>query len=87
MKKLPIGIQTFAKLINNNYLYVDKTHYIANLIQAGDYLFLSRSRRFGKSLLVSTPTFAPLLGYTQDELEHYFDHHLQNLSLKLLRLI
>jgi hypothetical protein len=54
MKKLPIGIQTFAKLINNNYLYVDKTQYIANLIQAGDYLFLSRPRRFGKSLLVST---------------------------------
>ncbi|NJO14370.1 MAG: AAA family ATPase [Thioploca sp.] len=54
MKKLPLGIQTFSKLIKNNCLYVDKTQYIVNLIQAGDYLFLSRPRRFGKSLLVST---------------------------------
>jgi len=54
MKKLPIGIQTFSKLIKNDCLYVDKTQHIAELIQAGDYLFLSRPRRFGKSLLVST---------------------------------
>ena len=54
MKKLPIGIQTFAKFIQDNYLYVDKTRHIADLIQAGNYLFLSRPRRFGKSLLVST---------------------------------
>jgi hypothetical protein len=54
MKKLPIGIQTFSKLIKNDCLYVDKTRQIADLIQAGNYLFLSRPRRFGKSLLVST---------------------------------
>ena len=54
MKKLPIGIQTFSKLIKDNCLYVDKTRHIADLIQAGDYLFFSRPRRFGKSLLVST---------------------------------
>jgi hypothetical protein len=54
MKKLPLGIQTFSKLIKNDYLYVDKTQHIANLIQAGNYLFISRPRRFGKSLLVST---------------------------------
>ena len=54
MKKLPIGIQTFAKLIADDCLYVDKTGLIAELIQAGDYLFLSRPRRFGKSLLIST---------------------------------
>jgi len=54
MKKLPLGIQTFSKLIKNDCLYVDKTRHIAELIQAGDYLFLSRPRRFGKSLLVST---------------------------------
>jgi len=54
MKKLPIGIQTFAEIITEEYLYVDKTHHIAELIQAGKYLFLSRPRRFGKSLLVST---------------------------------
>lgn len=54
MKKLPIGIQTFAEIIKEKYVYVDKTQHIADLIQAGKYLFLSRPRRFGKSLLVST---------------------------------
>ena len=54
MKKLPIGLQTFAEIIQEEYLYVDKTRHIAELIQAGKYLFLSRPRRFGKSLLIST---------------------------------
>jgi len=54
MKKLPLGIQTFSKLIKNDCLYVDKTRLIAELIETSDYLFLSRPRRFGKSLLVST---------------------------------
>jgi hypothetical protein len=54
MKKLPIGIQTFSKIIEEDYLYVDKTRLIAELLQAGNYLFLSRPRRFGKSLLIST---------------------------------
>ncbi|EDN71739.1 conserved hypothetical protein [Beggiatoa sp. SS] len=54
MKKLPLGIQTFSKIIKDDCLYVDKTRHILELLQAGDYLFLSRPRRFGKSLLVST---------------------------------
>ena len=54
MKKLPLGIQTFTEIIKEDYLYVDKTRHIAELIQGGKYLFLSRPRRFGKSLLVST---------------------------------
>jgi hypothetical protein len=54
MKKLPIGIQTFSKLIHDNCVYVDKTREIFNLIQSGQYFFISRPRRFGKSLLVST---------------------------------
>jgi len=54
MKKLPIGIQTFSEIIKEGYLYVDKTQQIVKLIQANKYLFLSRPRRFGKSLLVST---------------------------------
>jgi hypothetical protein len=54
MKNLPIGIQTFSKIIKGNYLYVDKTQQIAELIESGEYLFLSRPRRFGKSLLIST---------------------------------
>jgi len=54
MKKLPIGIQTFSEIIKEEYLYIDKTKQIADFLQAGKYLFLSRPRRFGKSLLVST---------------------------------
>jgi hypothetical protein len=54
MKKLPIGIQTFSKIIKDNYLYVDKTPEIVELIESGEYFFLSRPRRFGKSLLIST---------------------------------
>ena len=55
MKKLPIGIQVFRDIIEENNLYVDKTKDIYNLINAsGKYFFLSRPRRFGKSLLVST---------------------------------
>ncbi|MBC2695822.1 MAG: AAA family ATPase, partial [Desulfobacteraceae bacterium] len=54
MKRLPIGIQTFRKLIDGNYLYVDKTEHIHRLIVHGSVYFLSRPRRFGKSLLIST---------------------------------
>ena len=53
MKSLPIGIQTFRKMIRENHLYIDKTREILRLINSGSYLFLSRPRRFGKSLLVS----------------------------------
>lgn len=54
-KDLPIGIQTFASLIQGNFVYVDKTKLIYDLVkpERGVY-FLSRPRRFGKSLLVST---------------------------------
>ncbi len=55
MKKLPIGVQTFSKLREGGYCYVDKTELIHQLThRAGDYYFLARPRRFGKSLLVST---------------------------------
>ena len=52
--KLPIGIQSFEKLREDGYLYVDKTAYVYGLAKAGVPYFLSRPRRFGKSLLVST---------------------------------
>lgn len=52
--KYPIGIQSFSKLRENGYLYVDKTSLIFSLIQNKAYYFLSRPRRFGKSLLLST---------------------------------
>ena len=54
MKKLPIGIQTFREIRENGYLYVDKTEQIYELITKGKTYFLSRPRRFGKSLLIST---------------------------------
>ena len=54
MQKYPIGIQNFQELITGGYLYVDKTELIARLVSRGKYYFLSRPRRFGKSLLVST---------------------------------
>jgi len=54
MQRLPIGRQNFKQIIENNYLYVDKTKYIYDMINSGDINFLSRPRRFGKSLLVST---------------------------------
>ncbi|MCF6238847.1 MAG: ATP-binding protein [Candidatus Marinimicrobia bacterium] len=54
MKKLPIGIQTFSEIIEEQYTYIDKTGMVVDLIENGKYYFLSRPRRFGKSLLVST---------------------------------
>ncbi|MDR1491670.1 MAG: ATP-binding protein, partial [Planctomycetaceae bacterium] len=54
MKKLPIGIQTFEEIRNENYLYVDKTEYIHRIVTTGKVYFLSRPRRFGKSLTIST---------------------------------
>lgn len=52
--KYPIGIQDFESLIKNGYTYVDKTEMIYSLAHDGRYYFLSRPRRFGKSLLLST---------------------------------
>ena len=54
MKRLPIGIQTFSKIVEGDYLYVDKSKYIYDLLARGSAYFLSRPRRFGKSLLLST---------------------------------
>ena len=56
MKKLPIGIQTFQKIRDKkeNYVYVDKTDLALNLINSSGYYFLSRPRRFGKSLFLDT---------------------------------
>ena len=53
-KKLPIGIQTFANIRQGDYYYVDKTAHALRLIDQGSYYFLSRPRRFGKSLFIDT---------------------------------
>src|SRR5574344_2080455 len=60
--KYPIGIQSFQDIRHKGYVYVDKTDLIYQLVTSGKIYFLSRPRRFGKSLLVST-------------LEHYFLGH------------
>ena len=53
-RKVPIGIQSFEKMRNDKYLYVDKTKYVYNLVCTSSPYFLSRPRRFGKSLFLST---------------------------------
>ena len=53
-RRLPIGIQTFRKIREQNYYYVDKTAYIRRLLDGGTHYFLSRPRRFGKSLFLDT---------------------------------
>ena len=52
--KYPLGIQSFGDIRTDRYLYVDKTSYIYDIVSRGKYYFLSRPRRFGKSLLIST---------------------------------
>ena len=54
LRKLPIGIQDFVSIREDDYLYVDKTPLVHRLVQEGKVYFLSRPRRFGKSLLCST---------------------------------
>ncbi|MDE7347961.1 MAG: ATP-binding protein [Muribaculaceae bacterium] len=56
MSKLryPVGMQTFSNIIEEGYVYVDKTAYIKPLLEQGKFIFMSRPRRFGKSLLLST---------------------------------
>lgn len=52
--KYPVGIQTFNKIIEGGYVYIDKTDLIYKMVNEGEYYFISRPRRFGKSLLVTT---------------------------------
>ena len=52
--KYPIGIQSFDQIREDGYVYVDKTEMLYKLVSEGKIYFLSRPRRFGKSLLVST---------------------------------
>ncbi|GIX42958.1 MAG: hypothetical protein KatS3mg129_2691 [Leptospiraceae bacterium] len=52
--KLPIGIQSFEKIRTDDYYYIDKTYFVKKLVEEGSYYFLSRPRRFGKSLFLDT---------------------------------
>ena len=53
-RKYPVGIQTFSEIIRGGYVYVDKTDLVWQLAHYAKFIFLSRPRRFGKSLLTST---------------------------------
>jgi hypothetical protein len=64
-RKLPIGIQTFAKLREEDHYYVDKTAYALQLVAQGSCYFLSRPRRFGKSLFLDTLNFKAIVHYFQ----------------------
>ena len=67
IRKYPVGMQTFSKIREGNYVYVDKTKYIVHMLENGSqYVFLSRPRRFGKSLFVSTLQAYYDLRYQQD---------------------
>ncbi|MEY4540869.1 MAG: hypothetical protein RLZZ306_2626 [Bacteroidota bacterium] len=54
MQKYPVGLQDFEKIRTQNFVYVDKTEFIHRMADTGGYYFLSRPRRFGKSLFIST---------------------------------
>ena len=58
MRKYPIGIQSFKKIATDGFIYIDKTSYVKKLADEGTYYFLSRPRRFGKSLFVDTLRWA-----------------------------
>ena len=73
--KYPIGIQDFESIINGGYVYVDKTALIYRLVTEGKIYFLSRPRRFGKSLLVST-----LKAYFQGKKELFKDLAIDSLE-------
>ncbi len=53
-RKYPVGIQDFSEIRTGGYIYVDKTHYVYKLVNESKFYFLSRPRRFGKSLFIST---------------------------------
>ena len=74
-KLYPIGIQNFEKIRIDNYLYLDKTDLIYQLVKTGSYYFLSRPRRFGKSLLIST-----LEAYFQGKKELFQGLAIENLE-------
>lgn len=74
-RKYPIGIQTFSEIINENYVYVDKTMILHRMVTENKYVFISRPRRFGKSLLSST-----LKAYFQGEKELFRNLYINDLE-------
>ena len=71
-RKLPLGVQSFEKLRRDGYLYIDKTSFLWRLVQVSSPYFLSRPRRFGKSLFLST-----LAAYFRGQKELFKDLYLE----------
>jgi hypothetical protein len=79
-KKLPIGIQTFRKIREEDFYYVDKTPLALQLIEQGSHFFLSRPRRFGKSLFIDT--LGELFAGSEELFRGLFCHEKWNWSVK-----
>ena len=79
-RKLPLGVQSFEKLRRDGYLYIDKTSFLWQLVQVSSPYFLSRPRRFGKSLFLST-----LAAYFRGQKELFKDLYLENAERILCR--
>lgn len=75
LKRLPVGIQTYSEIRDLDCLYIDKTEYIWRMIHLSKYIFLSRPRRFGKSLLIST-----LQAYFEGRKELFKDTYIENVE-------
>jgi len=74
MKKLPIGVQSFEIMRSDAYYYVDKTPIIKQMVDQGRYFFLSRPRRFGKSLFLDTLNQA-FTGKKEYFIGLFLEHH------------
>lgn len=81
-KRYPVGVQSFDKIIEGNYIYIDKTDLVHSLVNRGAPIFLSRPRRFGKSLLLSTidKTYSTLCGITPQEIRDNLHHAIEQLA-------
>ena len=71
-KGIPYGISDFSRLIDQNYYYVDKTHFIPQIEEIANYLFLIRPRRFGKSVLFEKENAAQVISHHDACLLRYF---------------
>ena len=78
-RNYPVGIQNFEEIRKGNYYYIDKTELVYQLVSSGKYYFLSRPRRFGKSLLIST-----LEAYFQGKKELFKDLAIETLEKEWL---
>ena len=81
-RKYPVGVQSFEKLRKEGYLYVDKTPLIYKMITEGCPYFLSRPRRFGKSLLTST-LHSYFAGERESTMDTIFQRSMSPLSMDL----